>query len=130
VEFSRLRLADVIVLAPVGRIDHTTAEAFQLAIEPLLVASASMHGALLFDLSRVDYMSSVGLRVVMMAAKHLRARQARIAAADLQPVVREIFEIARFSHVVELFPSMRDALRALSAPALDAYDAGGGSSLE
>jgi anti-sigma B factor antagonist/stage II sporulation protein AA (anti-sigma F factor antagonist) len=129
VEFSRLRLVDVIVLVPVGRIDHTSAEAFQLAVEPLLVATASMQGALLLDLSRVDYMSSVGLRVVMMAAKHLRARQARIAAAGLQPVLREIFEIARFSHVVELFPSVRDALRALSAPALAAYDAGSGSSI-
>jgi anti-sigma B factor antagonist/stage II sporulation protein AA (anti-sigma F factor antagonist) len=130
VEFSRQRLADVIVLAPVGRIDHTTAEAFQLAIEPLLSATASMRGSLLLDLSRVDYMSSVGLRVVMMAAKHLRAHQARIAAAGLQPLLREIFEIARFNHVVELFPSMRDALRRLSIPALDAYDAGSGSSIE
>jgi len=89
-----------------------------------------MNGALLLDLSKVGYISSVGLRVVMMAAKHLRARKARIAAAALQPIVREIFEIARFNHVVELFPSMDDALRALSEPALAAYQAGTGSSAQ
>ncbi len=66
----------------------------------------------------------------MMAAKHLRARKARIAAAALQPIVREIFEIARFNHVVELFPSMEEALRALSEPALAAYQAGTGSSAQ
>jgi anti-anti-sigma regulatory factor len=88
-----------------------------------------MNGALLLDLSKVTYISSVGLRVVMMAAKHLRARKARIAAAALQPIVREIFEIARFNHVVELFESMDDALRALSEPALAAYQAGSGSSV-
>jgi hypothetical protein len=38
-------------------------------------------------------------------------------------VVREIFESARFNHVVELYPSMRDALRELSGPALTAYEA-------
>jgi anti-sigma B factor antagonist/stage II sporulation protein AA (anti-sigma F factor antagonist) len=129
VEFSSQRFADVIVVAPVGRLDHSTAEALQLTLEPILVATAGMGGALLLDLSAVDYISSVGLRVVMMAAKHLRARKARIAAAALQPVVREIFEIARFNHVVEMFPSMREALQALSEPALVAYEAGTGSSI-
>ena len=122
-EFSSLRFADVIVVAPVGRIDHSTADALQLRLEPLLVAAAGMSGAVVLDLARVEYVSSVGLRVVMMAAKHLKARKARIAAAALQPVVREIFEIARFNHVVELYPSMQDALRELSGPALDAYEA-------
>ena len=126
-EFSSLRFADVIVVAPVGRIDHASAEAFQTTLEPILVAAAGMNGALLLDLSNVPYISSVGLRVVMMAAKHLKARKARIAAVALQPIVREIFEIARFNHVVELFPSLADALQELSAPARAAYDAGNGS---
>jgi anti-sigma B factor antagonist/stage II sporulation protein AA (anti-sigma F factor antagonist) len=65
----------------------------------------------------------MGLRVLMIAAKELRSQGARIAVAAMQPVVAEIFDIARFSHVVEIFPSVRDALRTLSAPALEAYDA-------
>ena len=129
-DFTSLRFADVIVVAPVGRIDHASAETFQTTLEPILVAAAGMNGALLLDLSKVPYISSVGLRVVMMAAKHLRARKARIAAAALQPIVREIFEIARFNHVVELFPSMEEALQALSEPALAAYQAGTGSSIQ
>ena len=63
-----------------------------------------------------------GLRVVMMAARHVRARPGRIAVAALQPLVREIFEISRFHHVVEVFPSMREGLAALSASALQAFD--------
>ena len=125
VEVSSLRLADVVVVAPVGRIDHATAGPFERALQPLLAPGPDE--ALLLDLARVDYISSVGLRVVMTAAKQLRARKARIAAAGLQPVVREIFEIARFNHVVELFPSTREALQALSKPALAAYEAGSGS---
>lgn len=126
-EFSSQRLADVIVVSPVGRVDHATAEAFQVALEPVLVAAAGMGGAVVLDLSTVDYISSVGLRVVMMAAKHLRAGNARIAAVGLQPVVREIFEIARFNHVVEIFPTLKAALHELSRPALDAYERGTGS---
>lgn len=127
---SSVRFADVIVVSPAGRLDHASAEAFQVALEPILVAAAGLNGAVVLDLSAVDYVSSVGLRVVMMAAKHLRARKARIAAVSLQPVVQEIFKIARFNHVVELFPALPEALKQLSEPALDAYRAGTGSSIE
>ena len=65
----------------------------------------------------------MGLRVLMMAARQLRAANARIAVAALQPVPREIFHIARFNHVVEIFPDMRAALQQLSGAALAAYDA-------
>jgi len=52
-----------------------------------------------------------------------KTRNARIAVAALQPVVKEIFDIARFNHVLEMFASVREALQQFSAPALAAYDA-------
>ena len=65
----------------------------------------------------------MGLRVLLMAAKQSRAQNTRIAVAALQPVVKEIFDIARFNHVLEAFASVRAALEQLSGPALAAYDA-------
>ena len=41
----------------------------------------------------------------------------------LQPIVAEIFAISRFDSVLEVFPSVRDALAAMSPEALAAYDA-------
>lgn len=79
--------------------------------------------ALLLDFTGVEYISSVGLRVLMIAARQMRARGARIAVAGLQSVVAEIFSISRFNAVVEVFPSVRDALASLSSDALAAYDA-------
>ena len=64
----------------------------------------------------------MGLRVLMVAAKALRARNSRIAVVALQPVVAEIFDIARFTHVVEVYPTVRDALAAVSPAALAAWD--------
>ena len=60
---------------------------------------------------------------LLLAAKQLRAVNGRMAIAALQPVVTEIFGIARFNHVLEIFPDVRTALGQLSAPALAAYDA-------
>jgi anti-anti-sigma regulatory factor len=53
----------------------------------------------------------------MIAAKEVRARKGRFVAVALQPVVREIFEISRFTLVFDLFDSVQDALRALSPKA-------------
>ena len=118
-DVSSRRYNDVVVAVPAGRVDHASADALQQALAPTVAGDA----ALVLDFTDVDYISSVGLRVLMMASKQVRARQARIAVVALQPVAREIFEIARFQHVVEIFPTLRDALAALSPAALAAFDA-------
>ena len=122
-EFSSRQFADVVVATPVGRIDHTNAETLKQSLAPLVGKPGVDTNALLLDFSRVEYISSVGLRVLMMAAKQARECRARIAVAALQPVVREIFEISRFNHVLDVHPSVRVALEKLSAPALAGYDA-------
>ena len=122
VEFSSRRLADVVVVAPVGQIDHPNAQKLQQALAPLLDQAAAVRAPLVLDFSGVEYISSMGLRVLMVAAKQMRGANARIAVASLRPVVEEIFNIARFTHVLEVFPSLRAALQDLSASALAAHD--------
>jgi anti-anti-sigma factor len=91
------------------------------ALAPALAPDGPVRG-IVIDLAGVDYISSVGLRVLMVAAKAMRARKASIAVASLQPVVAEIFEISRFHHVVDVRGSVRDAIAAVSPGALVAYD--------
>jgi anti-anti-sigma factor len=122
VQFASQRLVDVYVAAPVGRVDHPNAERLQQALAPIVAEAVQEGRALVLDFSQVDYISSMGLRVLMMASRQLRAANARIAVAALQPVAREIFEIARFNHVVEIFPDVRAALQQFSGAALAEYD--------
>jgi len=123
VDLSKRSLADVTVAAPTGKIDHPNAQRLQEALAPILDEVTANKGSLLLDFGRVEYISSMGLRVLMIAAKRMRSHDGRIAVAGLQPAVEEIFEIARFKHVLEAFPSVRAALEALSPAALAAYDA-------
>ena len=122
-EFSSRRLADVVVAVPAGKIDHNNAIRLEQALAPLLNDAAGAKTPIVLDFAGVDYISSMGLRVLMAASKQMRAKNAPIAVAGLQPTVDEIFEIARFKYVLQVFPSVRDALFALSAPAAAAYDA-------
>ena len=111
----------VAVVAATGRVDQSSASALESALSPLWgnpdVAS------LVLDFSGIEYISSVGLRVLMIAARQMRGRRARIAVTGLQSVVAEIFAISRFNTVLEVFPTVRDALVALSPEAAAAYDA-------
>ena len=113
--------ADVLVATANGRIDFAGAQVLEGALAPALAPDGPVRG-IVIDLAGVDYISSVGLRVLMVAAKAMRARKASIAVASLQPVVAEIFEISRFHHVVDVRGSVRDAIAAVSPEALGAYD--------
>jgi anti-sigma B factor antagonist len=98
------------IIAPAGRIDHASADMFQAALSPHLVQCHAGEAPLIIDMSGVEYISSVGLRVLMVAAKQAKAQNGRIAIAALTPMVREVFEISRFNLVFDLFDSVDAAL--------------------
>lgn len=120
-EFASRRAADIVIVTPVGRIDHASAEPFRAALEPLLAECAEGRDGIVLDFSGVEYISSVGLRVLMVAAKQVRAQKGRIVMAAMQPVVKEIFDISRFNMVYEAFDTVAAALDKLSPAARAAY---------
>jgi anti-anti-sigma factor len=112
-ELSSARHGDVVVLSPRGRIDHASAEAFKTALAPYLSQSGPGH-PLVLDLGAVDYIASVGLRVLVLASRQARAQGGTIAVAALGLLVREIFEISKFTLVFPCFASVADALADLA----------------
>lgn len=114
-------LANVVLLEVEGRIDHSTAPAFGSALLPQVEGCAGEDKKLLIDLSKVTYMSSAGLRVLMIAAKGCRKQSGKIVLAALQPSVQEVFKIGRFDMVLETFPTVRAALAAISPAAAALY---------
>ena len=122
---STQQFADTTVVSPSGRIDHRSAADLEAALLPLATEAAERKGALVLDFSGVDYISSVGLRVLMIAARQMRAAQGRISVAALQSVVAEIFTISRFDKVLVVQATLDDALAQASGAALAAYRAAG-----
>jgi anti-anti-sigma factor len=117
------RLADAVVLSPAGRLDHASADLFRAALQPFVDRCAADGDRIVIDLAAVEHVSSAGLRVLMLARKQVKAQSGTLVVAALQPVVREIFEISRFTLVFDVFGSVRDALAAISPAALAAFEA-------
>lgn len=87
----RNEVADGVALCRiVGKIDALTGPALQAA------AGSAINGGnprIIFDMRDVTYISSAGLRVIVLTAKHAKAANGGLAIFGLQPAISEIFEI-------------------------------------
>ena len=112
------RIGNARVLKVSGRIDHASAEDFKAALKPHLDQCKAGGEIVVLDFSVLEYISSVGLRVLLLADRQARAQQGAVGVAALQPVVKEIFEISKFTKVIACFEDVPSALAGLSPPTL------------
>ena len=95
-----------------GRLDTTTVEAF----DAQMLGITSVDGArLALDLAHVSYVSSAGLRSLLMILKQLKAHGGRLVLAALHPRVKDILEIAGFTTMFTITPSVDVAVATLQS---------------
>jgi stage II sporulation protein AA (anti-sigma F factor antagonist) len=98
--------ANVLVLIPEGRLDsNTVAE----AESDLLARIEPGDRRVVLDLAGLDYISSAGLRLVLLAAKRLKQAGGRLALCGLRPQIREVFEISGFVSILTVVGSRQEA---------------------
>lgn len=119
---SSRRYANAVAVHVAGRLDQDTCEAFRGELMGFVDGAARDGGAIVLDLSSLEYVSSAGLRCFMLASRQAKAQHGRIFVAALQPMVSEIFEISHFNLVFQVFPTVREAMAAVSADATAAFD--------
>jgi anti-sigma B factor antagonist len=122
-KLSRRQYADTLVLSVAGRLDHDSCETFGAELQPFL-DDASVGRLIVLDLAGLEYVSSAGLRLIMLAGKQVSSQGGKIAIAAMRPLVAEIFHISRFSLLFEIHPGVREALVAASPQAAAAFDLG------
>ena len=99
------KVGGAVVWAPEGRVDASSAPDLERA---MMAAIAAGGEEVVLDLSRTRYMSSAGLRVVLVVARELQGRKGRFAVCGLNDEVKELFEVSGFSLIVGIEPD-RDA---------------------
>lgn len=109
------RHASASILQIAGRLDQDTCDDFRARLTQEVEEAATRGGAVVLDLSQLEYVSSAGLRCFMLASREARSRAIRVVAAAPQPMVREIFEISHFNLLFQVFPTLAEAL-AVAAP--------------
>ena len=99
-------------LTLIGRLDSATFIAMEKTIGSLF---ASANDRVLIDFSALSYISSAGLRLILVAAKRARLVGGRLILCGLTPSVREVFEISGFLKIMETEQSRELARKALMA---------------
>src|SRR5690349_6626170 len=112
------------VVTPHGRLDHDNCDVFQTDLATELDACSRDGASLVLDMSGLEYVSSAGLRCLMIAARQAAARNSRVVAAAPQAVVAEILQISRFNLVLPVYGTTREAVGSVSPDALAAFDKG------
>ena len=116
---SETKFGAAVVLSVTGRVDLSNADEFK---DKLSAALGNASGGLIVDLGGVDYISSAGLRSLMIVFKASKAAGKQFAITALQPLLMEIFTISRFHLVFPLFDTARAAVEKQVPAALVEFD--------
>ncbi len=99
-----------VLVANIGeRIDGSNALDFQNALTGLIDESER---DVILDFENLKYISSAGLRVILMTAKTVQRQGGRLMVCSLSESVREVFKISGFDRIIPVEDSQEDAIAA------------------
>ena len=98
-------------ISPKGRLDAQTSAVFEPRLAEVVGQGS---GAVIVDMSELDYVSSAGLRVLLMAAKTTRQGGGRLALAGLNETITQVFDISGFTSLFDIHATSADARAALA----------------
>ena len=111
-EIQTERNSGTLIAKAEGRIDGVNARDFE---EALKAAISADDNTVVMDLQGLSYISSAGLRVILLIAKTLRKRNAELMLCSLSDPIREVFEISGFDKIIPVHASREQALAAIAS---------------
>ena len=109
-EINAIEEKNVLVLRISGRLDAVTAPEYEKKVASLVKGVARV----VIDFQELEYVSSAGLRALLMAAKPLKAAGGQMRLANVNGSIKEVFHITGFTSIFPIDASLADALAALS----------------
>jgi len=95
-----------------GSLDTSTAPDLDRQLAPVLSGQVK---DLIFDLAQLKFISSAGLRVFSAARKQLKERRGQTSFINMQPQIREVFEIMKSLPGVAVFKDVAELDQYLAA---------------
>ncbi len=108
-DIAEARKNGVVVLSLSGRLDASNAGVLEQKVLALIDAGER---CFVIDCAALHYISSAGLRVLLVAAKRLSST-GKIAVAALNDQIKEVFDIAGFSSIFQVYRTPGEAVAAV-----------------
>ena len=110
-EIAEKIIRDIRIISINGRIDTVTSKDLEAKLNE---AIEEKNEKIIINLEKVDYISSVGLRVLLAALKKLKQNHASLPLVSLQPFVQNIFKITGLDKIFQIFPTEEAAFQSLT----------------
>ena len=106
------KIGDVLAVSLEGQLNSANAA----EVESALLAWVEQGERLCaLDLARLNYISSAGLRVILMTAKRLKKNSGQLILCALQPQVKEVFDISGFLTILTVVDTRGQAVSQLAS---------------
>lgn len=102
---------NAIVATIIGRLDSVTAPEYEKTIREL-IDGGNCH--FVVDFEKLDYISSAGLRALLLMAKLLKEKNGKVCFANVKGNVRSVFDMSGFTTLFKLENSVPEALAQLA----------------
>ena len=109
---SREKSPKFFIVSPEGSLDTSTYTILEEKVDLLLDTSPRV---IIFDLEKLDYISSMGVRVIAMAKKSLKKNGGKVVLLKLQPQISKVFEIVKALPSEQIFKSVEELDQYLDA---------------
>ena len=98
-EFSQEQAGGVAIVKLAGRLDSSAAQSAEENFAQMLGSGTPR---LAIDMSRLEYISSAGLRVLLVVAKKVQQAKGKMVLFGLLPNVREVFSVSGFDKILAI----------------------------
>ncbi len=109
-EITHTKKSDIVIVKLIGRLDALSSDSFEKELLDLMEKDEKKF---VIDFAQLDFISSSGLRVLMIPGKKLTGVGGKVVLCALKGPVREVFDIAGFTVLFNIFPSLEEAMQAL-----------------
>ena len=106
------RSGQTLIISAKGRIDGANATEVQGVLSSAFEPGVKL---MLLDLGGLTYISSAGLRVIMLTARTLDRNGAKFAVGSPAGPIREVFQISGFDQIIPIFDSQDEAIESLGS---------------
>ncbi len=100
---SKQKMEGVYIISPSGRLDTATYATLEERVDRVLQEAPH---TLVFDMEAVEYISSMGVRVIAKAQKAMKAYDGKVVLLNLQPQIQKVFDIIKALPPQQVFSSM------------------------
>lgn len=106
-EVEKKKEGNATVVTLKGRMDAVSAPTFDQALGEVMAAGDSI---IVLDFSGLEYISSAGLRSILVLARQIKEMQGKVMLAGLKNTVRDVFKMSGFYSIFAVFETVKEAV--------------------